>query len=168
MMFALSTWGAVFLFFSLWPLAFLWDWWRTGGSPFESQSFEELYEENKAWQRKQNQLEAAKQRKILKRNEAAELKRIKTLTKARALKEGSDARDGRASSSSTGRNEDRWSSDEYADYMGLRTDHEEHNRQMFLAEEESDRVWDDISADVQEDYDSDNWYYDDNGNYHEG
>ena len=52
--------------------------------------------------------------------------------------------------------------------MGLRTDHEEHNRQMFLAEQESDEVWYEISADSHEDYDSDNWYYDDNGNYHEG
>ena len=131
------------------------------------------------WKRKQTQLETAKQREILRRKEAAALRRKETRAHARALKKASENKSpGRkvsetgTSASSTSRprgsDQDRWSSDEYADYMGLRTDHEEHNRQMFLAEEESDRVWDEISADVQEDYDSDNWYYDDNGNYHEG
>lgn len=148
-------------------------WWSDG------YLIQKKMDDRAAWERQQRQLETAKQREILRRKEAAALRRKETRAHARALKKASENKSqGRtvsetgASESSTSRNknsdQDRWSSDEYADYMGLRTDHEEHNRQMFLAEEESDQVWDEIYADVQEDYDSDNWYYDDNGNYHEG
>ena len=160
----------VVLFLLCLMIVMLWFWWSDRNWWVDDRA---------AWERQQRELETAKQREILRRKEAAALRRKETRQQARALKEGSENKspgrtvpETRTSASSTSRNndsdQDRWSSDEYADYMGLRTDHEEHDRQMFLAEEESDSVWDEISADMQEDYDSDNWYYDDNGNYHEG
>ena len=135
-------------------IVMLWFWWRD-----REDIFERRVDDRATWERQQRQLETAKQREILRRKEAVALKRKETRAQARAVKEGSDVPAGRTSTSSTSRNEDgdedRWSWDEYADYMGLRTDDEEHDRQMYLAEQESDQVWYEISADVQED--NDDW-----------
>ena len=164
----------VVLFLLCLMIVMLWFWWRD-----REDIFERKVDDRAAWERQQRQLETAKQREILRRKEAAVLKRKATRAQARALKEGSETKspgrtvpETRTSASSTSRNknsdQDRWSWDEYADYMGLRTDDEEHDRQMFLAEEETDRMFEEFSREVQEDNNDDNWYYDDNGNYHEG
>ena len=175
---AVSAWGVAAVFVVLFLLCLMiglvWFWRRD-----QEDLVQKKVDDRAAWERQQRQLETAKQREILRRKEAAVLKRKATRAQARALKEGSENKspgrivpETRTSGSSTSRNkdsdQDRCSWDEYADYMGLRTDDEEHERQMFLAEEETDRMFEEFSREVQEDNNDDNWYYDDNGNYHEG
>jgi hypothetical protein len=100
------------------------------------------------WKRKQTQLETAKQRGILRRKEAAALKRKETRAQARALKEGSENKSPgqevpnfRTSALSTGGDgdDDGWSEDEYLDYFGLWTPEMNMGRI-----EEDTSYWDDL------------------------